>query len=97
MYVQFGAASELRVRFRASKIGINTSNFLLTIPRRILCCIYALLLGGGFICDVFYVLFCSSPLFLFVPREGYAVYLWHFLCIFTYFIYFFLEKNCLRI
>ena len=55
MYVKFGAASEFRVRFRASKIGINTSNFLLTIPRRILCCIYALLLGGGFICDVFFM------------------------------------------
>ena len=81
MYLYIGAASELRVRFRASEIGLSLPVvFLLAVPRRFHYCSSSLCVGG-FISGTCYIIICSSSLLLLVPLEGFASLLWHFLAI----------------
>ena len=82
----FKAASEwhaLRLRFRASKTGLRNPEphltpvvFVLSVPRRFLCC-------SWFFGRRRFHIWCWSLFFLlfpsFVPREGGALWLWHFL------------------
>ena len=73
----FGAASELRAIFRASKLGLRfPTNRSMAVP----------LLRFFFICAsvASYVAFCfviswPSSLLVLVPRESCASWLWHFL------------------
>ena len=75
----FGAASELRVRFRANKTGSSPAPppshfFLMTVPRQILC---AVLLG--FIYGAGFAMVCSSSLLLLVLGKSIFTYIFRWL------------------
>ena len=64
-----GAASELRVWFRASKTGLQLSSYLTGRSSVAVLCLCVC----GFKCDVCFVLICSSSHLLLVYREGCAL------------------------
>ena len=78
--LHLGAASELRMRFRANKTGLRPPLlttipvvFLLSFPRRSSVAVLFCLCGfARFIAGVCVVLICFSSHLLLVPREGCA-------------------------
>ena len=52
---------------------------------------------GDFLCDVCFVIICSSYLLSLVPQEGCSSRLWHFLGIFTPFVFIWLHTRGVRV
>ena len=85
LYFWKGRKTQIKKCLISGKTGLPPPPLiLLIVSRRFLCCSSSLSMHRSSICGVCFVISCSSPLIYLVPWENCALWLGHFLSIFTY-------------